>query len=178
MPQKNDYKLKVQNVVVFTNLEVKLKSRTTKEEANKEVVRMIDNKKVFQGYEWKIEGCADGGINEFNDKLEEGIIARIDPEDTEDCIFWDGMKAQFELNIYHIPITTDLETQLKSKTQKDAVTEVEKICSEKILFDGYDWKISECTEDSINEFGEALQDAIIERIREEANISNCIEAIE
>jgi hypothetical protein len=175
MSENNDLKLKVRNVTVFTNLEVKLKSRTTKEEANKEVVRMIDNKKLFEGYDWKIEGCADGGINEFNDQLQDDIIARIDPEDTEDCIFWDGMKAQFDLNIYHIPVMTDLETQLKSKTLEDSVNEVEKICAEKTLFDGYDWKISECTEDAINEFGEALQNAIIVRIQQEANIANCIE---
>ena len=85
------------------------------------------------------------------------------------------MKAQFELNIYHIPVMTDLETQLKSKTLEDSVNEVEKICAEKTLFDGYDWKISECTEDAINEFGEALQNAIIVRIQQEVNIANCIE---
>ena len=49
-------KLKVSNIYVYTNLEVQLKSRTTKEEANKEVERMIDKKKLFEGYDWKIEG--------------------------------------------------------------------------------------------------------------------------
>ena len=177
MPPNNVYKLKVRNVAVFTNLEVKLKSRTTKEEANKEVVRMIDSKNIFKGYDWKIEGCAEGGIKEFSDKLQADIIARIDPEDTEDCIFWDGMKAQFEMNIYHIDVTTDLEAQLKSQTQEDSIAEVEKICAEKTLLEGYDWKISGCTEDAINECGEALQDDIIARIQQEENIANCLETL-
>ncbi len=175
MPQNNSYKLKVQNVAVLTNLEVKLKSRTTKEEANKEVQRMIGSKNLFEGYDWKIEGCAEGGIKKFNDKLQADIIARIDPEDTEDCIFWDGMKAQFEMNIYHIEVTTDLEAQLKSQTQEDSVAEVEKICADKTLFEGYDWKISGCAEDAINEYGEALQDAIIAHIQQEEKIANCLE---
>ncbi len=50
MPPNNVYKLKVRNVAVFTNLEVKLKSRTTKEEANKEVLRIICSKNLLEGY--------------------------------------------------------------------------------------------------------------------------------
>ena len=41
-------KLKVSGVAVYTNLGVKLKSRTTKEEANKEVERMLDKKKYLK----------------------------------------------------------------------------------------------------------------------------------
>jgi hypothetical protein len=175
MPQNNSYTLKVRNVEVITNLEVKLKSRTTKEEANKEVLRMIDSNNLFESYDWKIEGCEEGGIKNFNDKLRTDIIARIDPDDTEDCIFWDGMKAQFEMNIYHINVTTDLEVQLKSKTQEDAIAEIEKICAERKLFDGYDWKICGCPEDAINECGEALQDAIIVRIQQEDKVADCLE---
>ena len=71
-------KLKVNGVAVYTNLAVKLKSRTTKEEANKEVERMLDSKKLFESYEWKIEGCAAGGIHNFSEKLRDDIIARIE----------------------------------------------------------------------------------------------------
>ena len=64
-----NFKLKVRNVYVYTNLEVRLKSRTTKEEANKEVERMVETKDIFKEYEWKIEGCEDGGINSFDSRL-------------------------------------------------------------------------------------------------------------
>ena len=37
-----NFKLIVRNVHVYTNLEVRLKSRTMKEQANKEVERMVD----------------------------------------------------------------------------------------------------------------------------------------
>ena len=56
MGLKQGYKLKVSRVAVYTNLEVKLKSRTTKEEANKEVERMLDSKNLFENYDWKIDG--------------------------------------------------------------------------------------------------------------------------
>ena len=48
-------------------LEVILKSRTTNEEACKEVTRMVESDDLFEGYEWKIEECAGGGIHDFND---------------------------------------------------------------------------------------------------------------
>ena len=46
MGKHNSYKLKVSRIVVYTNLEVQLNSRTTKEEANKEVERLIDAKNI------------------------------------------------------------------------------------------------------------------------------------
>ena len=66
-----NFKVIVRNVHVYSNLEVRLKSRTTKEEANKEVERMVEKKDLFKDYEWKIEGCEDGGINNFDNKLTE-----------------------------------------------------------------------------------------------------------
>ena len=55
-----NFKLRVRNIYVYTNLEVKLKSRTTREEANKEVEQMIDTKILFKNYASKIEGCEHG----------------------------------------------------------------------------------------------------------------------
>ena len=81
-----NFKLIARNVHVYSNLEVRLKSRTTKEEANKEVERMADKKDLFKDYDWKIEGCEDGGINNFDNKLTEKIVERIEQEETEEAI--------------------------------------------------------------------------------------------
>ena len=89
----SNLKIKVRNIYVYTNLEVRLKSRTTKEEANKEVERMIDKKKIFEGYEWKIEECEDGEINTFDEKLSDDIIERLEQDETDENIFWDGFTA-------------------------------------------------------------------------------------
>jgi hypothetical protein len=43
----SNLKIKVRSIYVYANLEVRLKSRTTKEEGNKEVERMTDKKKIF-----------------------------------------------------------------------------------------------------------------------------------
>ena len=175
MGLKPDYKLKVSRVAVNTNLEVKLKSRTTREEANKEVERMLGSKKLFEGYEWKIEGCAEGGINDFSEKLRDDIIERIEQEETEDCIFWDGFKAMYELNVAHISVETDLEVQLKSQNIEEAVDEVNKLRPGKNLFEGYEWRISGCSEQGINTFDDQLQEAIINRISQQGKIEDCIE---
>lgn len=53
-------KLKVRNIYVHTNLEVRLKSRTTKEEANKEVERMIDKKKYSKVISGKLKDVSTG----------------------------------------------------------------------------------------------------------------------
>ena len=47
-----NFKLKIKNAHVYSNLEVRLKSRTMKEQANKEVERMVDKKDLFTEYEW------------------------------------------------------------------------------------------------------------------------------
>ncbi len=175
MGLKQDYKLKVNRVAVYSYLEVKLKSRTTKEEANKEVDRMLDSKNLFERYEWKIEGCTEGGINDFSEKLRDDIIERIEQEDTEENIFWDGFKANYELNIYHISVDTDLEVQLKSQNVEEAINEVNKLCAGKNLFEGYEWEISGCSEQGINAFDDQLQEAIINRISQQGKIEDCIE---
>jgi len=175
MGLKPDYKLKVSHVSVYTNLEVKLKSRTTKEEANKEVERMLDSKKLFESYEWKIEECAEGGIHDFSEKLRDDIIERIEQEETQESIFWDGFKAHYELNIAHISVETDLEVQLKSQTVEEAINEVKKLCAGKNLFAGYEWKISGCSEQGINVFDDQLQEAIINRISQQGKIEDSIE---
>ena len=79
------FKLKVRNVRVYTNLEVRLKSRTTKEEANKEVERMVETKDIFNGYEWKIGNCDEDGINELNEDLKNQIV-QIIGKDLVACI--------------------------------------------------------------------------------------------
>ena len=50
-------KLKIHQISVYTNLEVQLKARTTREEANKEVDRIMGADNLFEGYDWKIDGC-------------------------------------------------------------------------------------------------------------------------
>ena len=157
-----NFKLKVRNVYVHTNLEVRLKSRTTKEEANKEVERMVETKDIFKEYEWKIEGCEEGGINSFDIKLIDSIVERINQEETDENIFWDGFTAHYDLNISHIPVNTNLETPLKSDTQENAIKEVKELC--KNPFEGYEWKIENCDEDSINELNEALKNQIVQII--------------
>ena len=166
-------KLKVSNIYVYTNLEVRLKSRTTKEEANKEVERMIDKKKLFEGYDWKIEGCEHSGINTFDDKLTDNIITRLEQDETDENIFWDGFTAHYDLNVGHILVNTNLEAPLKSDTKENAIIEVKKMCSEKNIFKDYDWKIENCDETGINEFSETLKNEIIASI--EKNIESCIQ---
>ena len=166
-------KLKVNNIYVYTNLEVRLKSRTTKEEANKEVERMIDKKKLFQGYDWKIEGCEHCGINTFDDKLTENIIERLEQDETDENIFWDGFTAHYDLNVGHIPVNTNLEAPLKAATQEEAIAEVKKMCAERNIFEGYEWKVENCDETGINELSETLKNEIIESIGK--NIEACIE---
>ena len=118
----NDKKcvLIVRNVSVYTNLEVILKSRTTNEEACKEVTRMIDSDDLFAGYKWKIEGCDDGGIHDFNDPLRAAIRERLEQEEPDDSVFWNGSKIQFELNVAHVPVNTNLVVALKSQSKEES----------------------------------------------------------
>ena len=169
----SNLKIKVRNIYVYTNLEVRLKSRTTKEEANKEVERMIDKKKLFEGYDWKIEGCEQGGINTFDDKLVGHIVERIEQEETDENIFWDGFTAHYDLNVGHIPVNTTLEVQLKSDTKENATAEARKLIAEKTLFESYEWKIEDCEEGGINDLNEALKNEILEVLGK--NLDTCIE---
>jgi len=171
------FKLKVSRVAVYTNLAVKLRSRTTKEEANKEVERMLESKKLFENYEWKIEECTERGIHDFSEKLRDDIVERLGQEDTAENIFWDGFKAHYELNVAHISVETDLEVQLKSQTVEEAINEVKELCAGKKLFDGYEWNISGCSEQGINAFDDQLQEAIINRINQQGKIEDCIEEV-
>jgi len=42
---------------------------------------------ALPGYEWKISGCSEQGINAFDDQLQEAIINRISQQGKiEDCI--------------------------------------------------------------------------------------------
>ena len=166
-------KIKVRNIYIYANLEVQLKSRTTKEEANKEVERMIDKKKIFEGYEWRIEECEGGGINTFDEKLSDDIIERLEQDETDENIFWDGFTAHYDLNVGHIPVNTNLEAPLKSATKKEAVAEVKKICAEKNLFEGYEWKVEGCDETGIKDLNETLKNEIIAIITKD--MEACIE---
>ena len=167
------FKLKARNVHVHANLEVRLKSRTTKEEANKEVERMVEKRKLFESYEWKVEGCEEGGINSFDEKLASDIIERIEQEETDENIFWDGFTAHYDLNVGHIPVNTNLEVQLNSATKEEAVIEAKKIVAEKTLFEGYEWKIENCDETGINDLNESLKNEILEIITKD--LDACIE---
>ena len=169
----SNYKIKVRNIYVHANLEVRLNSRTTKEEANKEVERMIEKRKIFEGYQWKIEECESGGINTFDEKLSDKIIERLEQDETDENIFWDGFTAHYDLNVAHIQVNTNLETPLKSSSKKDAIVEVENLCAEKSLFEEYEWKIEGCEETVINNLNETLKNKIIEILA--INIEACIE---
>ncbi len=35
----------------------------------------------FEGYDWKIEGCPEGGINEFSADLQNAVVERIGQEE-------------------------------------------------------------------------------------------------
>ena len=165
-----NFKLKVRNVYVHTNLEVRLKSRTTKEEANKEVERMVETKDIFKEYEWKIEGCEEGCINSFDSKLIDSIVERINQEETDENIFWDGLTAHYDLNVAHILVSTNLQTALKASTREEAFAEAKALRQNP--FEGYDWKIENCDEDSINELNDFLKFEIQEAI--EKDIEACI----
>ena len=175
MENHSKYILKVRNVSVFTNLEVILKSRTTNEEACKEVIRMIESDDLFEGYEWKIEECAEGGIHDFNDSLRAAIRERLEQEEPEDSVFWNGSKIQYELNVAHIPVITHLVAALKSKSQEEALKEIETLCNSGNLFEGYEWKIEGCADGGINEFNDELKEAIVNRLGQEQKIEDCIE---
>lgn len=175
MGNDKKYKLTVRNVSVYTNLEVILKSRTTNEEACKEVTRMIESDDLFAGYKWKIEGCAESGIRDFNDPLQAAIRERLEQEEPEDSVFWNGSKIQFELNVAHVPVNTGLEVALKSQSREEAVKEIEALCKSGNLFEGYDWKIEGCDDGGINEFSAGLQAAILERFNQQNNIGDSIE---
>ena len=97
----------------------------------------------------------------------------VEQDDTDENIFWDGFTAHYDLNVAHIPVSTNLEAQLKSCSKEDACTEVKKICAEKSLFEGYEWKIENCNEDGINDLSETLKNKIIEIIGED--LEACIE---
>ena len=56
-----NFKLLVRDIYVNTNLEVQLKSRTTKEEANKEVERIIDKKRYLINMTGKLKDVNMGG---------------------------------------------------------------------------------------------------------------------
>jgi hypothetical protein len=177
MENHSKYILKVRNISVYTNLEVILKSRTTNEEACKEVIRMTEGSDLFEGYDWKIEGCPEGGIHKHDDTLRAAILERLEQEEPEDSVFWNGSKIRFELNVAHIPVDTHLEVPLKSKTKEEAVREVEVMCNGGNLFEGYDWIIEGCTEGGINDFSADLQAEIIKRIGQENNIVGSIEEV-
>ncbi len=173
---QSNYKLIIPNVSVRTNLVVKLHSRTTKEEASKEVGRIHEADNVFDGYEWKIDGCQNGGINKFDDSLQDQIKQRIDEEEEpEDCLFWDGGKAIFELELYDIAVVTDVATPLKAESKEDAAKEVEDQINEKNLFNGYDWNIKDCTETGINKLSDSLKTEIREYLKKD--IGSCIQEV-
>ena len=175
MENHSKYILYVQSVPVYTNLEVILKARTTNEEACKEVTRMVDADDLFEGYDWKIEGCANGGICEFNDPLRAAVLERLEQEEPDDSVFWNGSKIQFELNVAHVPVHTNLEVLLKSESKEEAVGEVEALCSNGNLFEGYEWKIEGCDDGGINEFNDKLKNEIVSRLGQENKIEDCIE---
>ena len=172
---RNQFKLIITSIYISTDLVVELKSRTTKEEATKEVGRIQEALNVFDGYVWKIAGCANQCINELDDKLQEQIKKRINAEEEpEDCLFWDGRRAIFELEVYDVNVNSNIETFLKAQTKKDAILESKGfIKNNNLLFD-YQWGINNCSESSIIELDSALQKEVIDRLN--ANLDSCIDS--
>jgi hypothetical protein len=167
------HKLLVSNVSARTNLVVKLRSRTTKEEASKEVGRIQEAENVFDGYEWKIDGCDDGGINEFDDALQEQIKQRIEEEEEpQDCLFWDGATASFDLELYNIAVNTDVETSLKAQSKEEAIKEVKALINSNNLSEGYEWNIKDCSETGLNGLSDSLKAEVLDRLK--GNIEACI----
>jgi len=86
-----------------------------------------------------------------------------------------GLTSQFELNVAHIPVNTNLEVALKSQSKEEAVTEIEALRNSGNLFEGYEWKIEGCDDGGINEFGDELKKEIANRLGQEKKIEDCIE---
>ena len=105
--------------------------------------------------------------------MTDNIITRLEQDETDENIFWDGFTAHYDLNVGHILVNTNLEAPLKSNTKENAITEVKKMCSEKNIFKDYDWNIESCDESGINEFSETLRNEIIASIGK--NLESCIE---
>jgi hypothetical protein len=175
MENHSKYILKVRDISVYTNLEVILKSRTTNEEACKEVTRMTEGGNVFEGYDWKIEGCPEGGIQKYDEQLQKDILERMEQEEPEDSVFWNGSKIQFELNVAHIPVHTNLEVLLKADSKEQAINEINDLCINGNPFEGYEWKIEGCADGGINEFNDALKNDIVNRLGQENKVEDCIE---
>ncbi len=57
--------------------------------------------------------------------------------------------------------------------KEEAIAEVKKMCSEKNIFEDYDWNIENCDESGINDFSETLKNEIIASIGK--NLESCIE---
>ena len=73
--------------------------------------------------------------------LQNSIKERIGQEDTDENIFWNGLKAIYELNVYHIQVNTNLMVELNSKTKLEAGDEVEKNFADESIFRDYNWTI-------------------------------------
>ena len=135
---------------------------------------MKEGSDLFEGYEWKIEDCAEGGIHDFNDQLKANIIERLEQEEPEDSVFWNGSKIQFELNVAHIPVITNLVVPLKSESKEKAVGEVETLRNSGNLFEGDEWKIEGCADGGINEFSPDLQAEIVKYLNQQNSIIDSI----
>ncbi len=169
------FKLRVDRVPVFTNLETRLNSCTTKEQAMKEAERLCDGRIPLEDYEWKIEGCAKGGILEFDDDLKKAIVEQIE-EDPEESVDWNGMNAAYEMNLFHLQVLTNLEFPIGNQaTKEEAIAEVQRLINENRLFESDGWKIEDCDEGGINDLNEDLQSAILEKLKA-ANLEDCVVA--
>ena len=170
---QNKYKLIIDNIDVNTYLVVKLNAKTTKEEASKEVGKIISAKNIFENYNWSIEGCEGGYTNNLNSDLQKQIIDKIkEGEELNYDINWDGMRKLFELELYGVTVNTNLETSLKSQTKAGALIEVNTMIKENKIFNDYDWNIKGCSEGRINELDANLQKQILDYL--DKNIQDCI----
>ena len=121
---RDQFKFISTSIYISTYLVVELKPRTTKEEATKEVGRIQEAPNVFDGYVWNKVGCANQCINQLDDKSQEQIKKRINAEEEpEDCLFWDGCRAVFELEIYDVNVDSNIENFLKAQTKDEAILE-------------------------------------------------------
>ena len=105
--------------------------------------------------------------------MQDQIKQRIEEEEEpEDCLFWDGATASFDLELYDVAVNTNVETTLKAESKEDAIKEVEGLINSNDLFEAYAWNIKDCSETGLNGISVNLKTDILDRLK--GNIEACI----
>ena len=105
--------------------------------------------------------------------MQEQIKQRIEEEEEpQDCLFWDGATASFDLELYNIAVNTDVETSLKAQSKEEAIKEVKALINSNNLSEGYEWNIKDCSETGLNGLSDSLKAEVLDRLK--GNIEACI----